>query len=824
MLLPTKYTIPTNIRSYGVFLFLCLSAAVQAAEFPKPAREFIELRCIECHDASSKKGGLNFDELSTRLDDAAAEAKWTLIYDRVRQGEMPPKTETSTPVAEREAFIESLGALLREHDAARQAESGRVVLRRLNRVEYENTVHDLLGINIPLAEYLPEDGTASGFDNVATALRLSATQIESYLTAAEKSLDVALNFGPRPKLKKLRMSYLDLPNIKENLAKPTGSLSKNGDRHHQYCRALPDALVMFHNEYYGGSLLRESRTEAAGLYRIRLSGYAYQSTGQPTVVVKLMGTNFARNWLIAAFDLKPDDPRVMEVTIRMNEGELLYLSAAGCDFAPDGSHVQDIGGEKFTGTGMAIQWIEIEGPLLDSWPPASLQRLYGDIPVKLSDNRLPNGRWYELDVANPVEAVREVITKFAGRAFRRPVTDDDAARYTQLAETALAEGATFENSIFRAAKAILSAPEFHFLQENQGRLDDYALAARLSYFLWSTSPDDELLQLSAQGKLHESATLRAQTERLLNSPKSQAFTRNFCGQWLNLRAIKATMPDRQLYPEYDELLEAAMVRETESFFNELLDNNLSVTNFIDSDFAMLNRRIAEHYGIPNVIGEEFRKVQLSEGSHRGGVMTQASILKVTANGTLSSPVTRGAWVLKRILGRTLQPPPPDAGGIEPDTRGATTIREQLEKHRRLVSCAGCHKFMDPPGFALESYDVIGGWREFYRTTQGQGERAIDPLTKRHLEYRKGPPVDPSGELADGRSFAGMDQLKKLLLDQREMIAENVVNNLVTYATGAEVTFADRTETQAILQRARPQDYGLRGLVHEVVQSALFQTK
>ncbi len=812
-----------NSRSISIIAILLFPTCSIAAELPQPARAFIKSHCSDCHDAESKKGGLNLESLSTQLDEAPNEAKWILVFDRVNNGEMPPKDVTQPSAAERDALVKSLGGFLSEHDAARHAKTGRVPWRRLNRVEYENTLHDLLAIDVPLAGLLPEDGSAHGFDNVSEALRLSATQIESYLTAVEKALDAAVNLSSRPKFKKQRFSYLDQPQIKEQLAKPTGSLNKDGSRFQQNYRALPDALVIFPNETFGGTQLRETRADVTGIYRVRLSGYAYQSTGRPTVVARLMATNFARTRLAAAFDLPIDQPRIAEITLRMEEGEFFYMSAAGSDFAPDGTHVQDIGGEKFTGTGMAIQWVETEGPLLESWPPASVHRVFGDLAVKALEKRQGN-REYEVVVVNPAEDAERVITQFATRAFRRPVGPEGTARYVQLAQQALEEGTGFENALRRAYKAILVSPEFLFLREPVGKLDDYALASRLSYFLWSTMPDDDLLKLAAEGKLHEPATLRAQTERLLSSPKAQAFTRNFCGQWLNLRAIKATTPDRQLYPEFDELLEAAMVDETESFFNELLHNNLSVTNLIDSDFAMLNRRLAEHYGIPNVTGEEFRKVQLPEGSHRGGVMTQASILKVTANGTLSSPVTRGAWVLKRILGRVLQPPPPDAGGIEPDTRGATTIREQLEKHRRSVSCAGCHKFMDPPGFALESYDVIGGWREFYRTTQGQGERAIDPLTKRHLEYRKGLQVDASGELADGRSFANMDQLKKLLLDQREAIAENVANNLVTFATGAAVTFADRAEIQAILQRARPEDYGLRGLVHEIVQSTLFQTK
>ncbi len=256
----------------------------------------------------------------------------------------------------------------------------------------------------------------------------------------------------------------------------------------------------------------------------------------------------------------------------------------------------------------------------------------------------------------------------------------------------------------------------------------------------------------------------------------------------------------------------------------MLRSDLGIPTLIDSDFAMLNRRLGELYGIPGVVGEQMRKVPLPPGSHRGGVLTQASILKITANGTLSSPVLRGNWVLKRILGRQTQPPPADAGSIEPDTRGATTIREQLAKHRRSATCNACHQYMDPPGFALESYDVIGGWRETYRT-QGKGEQAFDPLTHQKIwSYHIGAPVDPKGELADGQTFQNIDDFKKLLLVQQEQIARNLVNNLVAYSTGAGVTFSDRKCVQEILDKAKPQSYGLRTLIHELVQSSLFQSK
>ena len=620
-----------RFRIFAIAAFLFVSAIAPAAELPKPARAFIEARCSDCHDADTKKGGLDLDSLSTQLDDPAVEARWTLAFDRVLWGEMPPKKKEQPPKIEREVFLRSLGGLLVQHDVARREKTGRVVLRRLNRVEYENTLHELLAIDLPLAALLPEDASSHGFDNVSDGLRLSSSQIEGYLLAADKALDAAIQFGPKLEVKKQRFSYLDLPHIKAHLAKPTEPEKK--DRHYQQFRALPDALVIFPTETFGGTFLRDARANVAGNYRIRLSAYAYQSTGTPAVVAKVMVTNFVLSRMAASFDLPPDKPRVAEVTARMEEGEILALSSTGSD-SPDGKHVQDVGAEKFTGSGMAVQWVEVEGPL----------------------------------------------------------------------------------------------------------------------------PNEELLRVAAAGKLHEAATLRAQTERLLASPKADAFTRNFCGQWLNLRAIDATTPDRTLYPEFDALLRDAMVRETESFFDEVLRRNLGIATLLDSNFAMLNRRLAEHYGIPGVQGDEFRKVALPPGSHRGGLLTQASILKVTANGTLSSPVVRGAWVLKRILGRELSPPPADAGSIEPDTRGATTIREQLAKHRRSESCAACHQYMDPPGFALESYDVIGGWRTAYRT-QGKGEPIADPLTHRNYEYRRGAPVDASGELADGRTFADLDGLK-----------------------------------------------------------------
>jgi hypothetical protein len=334
-------------------------------------------------------------------------------------------------------------------------------------------------------------------------------------------------------------------------------------------------------------------------------------------------------------------------------------------------------------------------------------------------------------------------------------------------------------------------------------------------------PDDELLTLAEQGKLAQPDTLRRQVERMLNHPKAAAFTENFVGQWLGLRDIDFTEPSHILYPEFDDMLKVSIVRETELFFSELVKHDLSLTNFVASDFTMLNGRLAKHYGIPGVDGWEFRKVSLPPQSHRGGVLTMASVLKVTANGTITSPVIRGAWVMDRILGTPPPKPPADVPAVEPDIRGATTIREQLAKHRQIESCAACHAKIDPPGFALESFDVIGGWRENYRTS---GHGAPVTVDGRRMPYHKGKQVDPADVLADGRKFKDIDELKHLLLADKDQLARALTEKLVTYATGAPPTAADKPEVETIVAKARQKNYGLRTLVHEIVQSALLRTK
>jgi hypothetical protein len=529
------------------------------------------------------------------------------------------------------------------------------------------------------------------------------------------------------------------------------------------------------------------------------------------------GMGGAKAHLVAYFDAPPDEPKVFEFIDQMEPRTTITLLPYGLASA---QAVDKVGADEWTEPGLAVDWLEVEGPLNETWPPESHRRIFGDMaqgkaPIYNQSTRV------EVVSSDPAADADRILRAFARRAFRRSVTDADVQPYTALVAARLAESPSFEQAIRVGLQAILTAPEFLFLREKPGRLDDFALASRLSYFLWSSTPDEELLALAESGKLSQKETLRAQAERMLASRKAIALRENFLSQWLGLREIDATNPSQILYPDFDDMLKASMIREAELFFTEVLEKNLSLTNFVASDFTMLNGRLAKLYGIPGVDGWDFRKVTLPPDSHRGGFLTMACVLKVTANGTATSPVTRGAWVLDRILGTPPARPPENVAQLVPDIRGATTMREQLAKHRQLESCAGCHVKIDPPGFALESFDVIGGWRDHYRTS-GNGKPVM--LDGRKMRYLEGPKVDPADALADGRAFQNIDDFKQLLLEEKDQITRGLTVKLLTYATGAAPEKSDRSKVSAIVAEARGQDYGFRSLIHDIVQSELFRTK
>jgi mono/diheme cytochrome c family protein len=781
-------------------------------------RPFLARHCLECHGGEKPRGDLRLDRLPPDFESEANRERWQAVHKRLVAGEMPPKGRPRPPVGD----VQSLTAWIDANVAAastRRAGEGRAVLRRLGRVEYENTVRDLLGIDLELKELLPPDTPAFGFDNVGEALHVSSFLMERYLEAADKALSVAIANGPQPPLVKKCYSLKDERHVKVT--------TENVFRH------IDDSLVMFSSSAWQGITVSQFYPPDRGRYRIRVSASAFQSAGKPVTFrvdagPMLMGS---KNHLVGYFDVPPDKPTTVEFVGHFEARDHIRILPYGLASA---QAVHKIGADKYDGPGLAVQWVEVEGPLHDTWPPESHRRIFGDLPQKSSPGYNVRNR-VEVVSDQPEADAERVLRAFARRAFRQTVTDEDIKPFVALFKAKLDAMYSFERAMRVGLSAILLSPEFLFLREKPGKLDDFALASRLSYFLWSTMPDEELLALSEQKKLSDTDTLRNQVERMLNNPKAEAFTENFVGQWLGLRDIDFTEPSHILYPEFDAMLKESMVRETELFFTEVLTLDLSLTNFVASDFTMLNGRLAKHYGIPlppappagnqaRVKGYwDFRKVKLplSPRSHRGGVLTMASVLKVTANGTTTSPVLRGAWVLDRILGTPPPRPPADVPALEPDIRGATTIREQLAKHRQVDACASCHAKIDPPGFALESFDVIGGWREYYRTS-GRGKQVS--LDGRRMPYLEGPKVDPSDVLADGQEFKDIDEFKQLLLKDRDQLARALTAKLVTYATGAAPAAADHPEIEAIVAKVREKNYGLRALVHEIVQSQLFQNK
>jgi hypothetical protein len=404
------------------------------------------------------------------------------------------------------------------------------------------------------------------------------------------------------------------------------------------------------------------------------------------------------------------------------------------------------------------------------------------------------------------------------------LSEREVDSFVSIYKDARALGEDFTEAMILSFASVLCAPDFLYLENQAGDLDDRELAVRLSYFLWNGPPDAELLK---QKKLSRNPALEKQVERLLRDDRSNRFLYSFLDYWLDLKEINATTPDAELYPDYylDDMLTESSIRETRLFFRELLDNDLPVRNLIDSDFSFINERLADHYGLPHFEGVEPRRFALPADSLRGGLLTQASVMRVTANGTTTSPVLRGAWIMKRIMGVEIPPPPSGVAAIEPDTRGATTIREQLDKHREVQSCNSCHAKFDPVGFALESFDVAGGWQDRYRAVNEEGEPAVGFGKNGHLFiYRYAQPVDCAGELADGRTFSDIQALKDLLITEDRQIARNLVNRLIVYATGAPVSFADRIEVEKILDKCEKNSFGMKSLIHGVVQSELFKIK
>jgi hypothetical protein len=794
-----------------LWFLLLISPSVFAA---LPAiQPFLDQNCMDCHDAEMKKGGLDLAALSTDGADAGALKKWVRVFDRVAAGEMPPaKKKQPSPDAVQD-FMAALGGDLVTKSNAQKG----TVLRRLNRREYQNTINDLLGVKVNVIDSLPEDGRAHGFDNIGEALSISGIQMLRYMEAAELALNAALFEEMRPETT-LQRATLESDRNKDNLGK-------------HWLKREDGSIVVFNNGGFPSTVIPNLRAKQAGTYKLRVTGYGYQIE-EPVVFALITGSfNFrnADNVTHSFHELPVGKPGTVEVTLHLDANKGIWISPQGLNGADGHSPIKD-GPANYPGEGMAFQEVTLEGPIVSDWPPRGQTMLLGGAKLRQLPHGLPNSQaWrarspdfkhkYTADSADPTGDSRKLLPAFITAAFRRPATASDIEPYLKLFDAEFAESSDFLAAMRTAAIAVLCSPEFLFLKEPAGKLNELQLATRLSFFLTRSTPDAELLA----AKLTQPEVLRAQTERLLKSATLERFVADFTDGWLNLREIEFTTPDKQLYPEYDELLLDSMLRETRGFITELIESNLSVSNIVQSDFAMLNKRLARHYGLPDVSGVELQKIKLAPDSHRGGVLTQASVLKVSANGTNTSPVVRGVFVMDRILGQEPPPPPPGVPGVEPDIRGANTLRELLDKHRNMESCNGCHRVIDPPGFALESYDVIGGWRERFRSID-KGEPVKLAVEGRKVRYRLGPPVDAAGELTTGSKFANMAEFQKLLLAGQDRVAHCIAEKLLIFASGRPMGFSDRSEIEKLVAQSKAKGHGLRDLIHAVVQSEVFRSK
>jgi hypothetical protein len=766
---------------------------------------FMKEHCFKCHGPEKQKGKLRFDSLGAPSAGGEDGETWLRVLEALEAGDMPPEDEEQPDAKVLGEVVKSLGKSLAETTELP------IGLRRLNRTEYEYTVQDLLGIETPLRELLPEDSSVDGFDNVTDGLGISSVLMERYLEAADVAFQSTIRrFAPLP-AETRRLMVMEREDNIDSVAKKKGGVIE-----------VEGSLVKF-TPGWPPVRVDEVHPIEDGRYRCRIAVWPYQAGGRTLSAAIYVGPLFGdgKRRFMGMFDVTgtPEEPRVIEFEADFKEGETMHIVPW---IYPEHVTWRDTH-EKQPGIGVA--WAETHGPLNQDFPSEAQERLFGkgeSLSMKQYQThwmRHRKGVWlHEVDSTTSEADAERIIREFMDRAFRRPLEKETADPFVNLTLERLKKGRTFEQAVRAGVSAVLCAPQFLLLNREEV-VDDYTIASRLSYFLWSSMPDEELLQLAAEGKLGDAKVRGAQVERMLKSPKRERFVKNFTGQWLDLREIEFTSPSTKLYPEFDALLQESMIRETEGFFRHVLDEDLSVMNFVDSDFAFLNERMAKHYEIEGVTGHEHsRVVKLPEDSIRGGVMAQASVLKVTANGTTTSPVLRGVWLLDHLLDRPVPPPPPGIPAVEPDIRGATTFREQLAKHSSDTSCARCHQHIDPPGFALERFDPIGGERTWYRSL-GEGKKI-----SKSKPYTIGLDVQSDGVMTDGTKFQDFREFRALLMKRENQIARGIAGKLLVYGTGRPLTIADRESVEAVVKAAQEKDLGLRAMIHAVVESPMFHRR
>ena len=743
------------------------SSSHSAESFNKAVRPLFEGHCIECHGGEAPEAKLALDRLIESPAVAKNQKTWKRVLDMLSAGAMPPD-ESPRPAEEQyAAAIAWIGSQLDAAVRSLPPDPGRVTARRLNRVEYNNTIRDLLGVDFHPADDFPADDVGYGFDNIGDVLSLPPMLMEKYLAAAEKIVQrVIVAETPQPKTRHLEAEQFD---IRSGGGKPSGE------------------VYAFFSD---GAMATELDFSATGDYVFRIRAFGALAGDEPPKMPLEVDDQELRRFDVEATS---DHPRVYEHRARIERGRhRLKLGFVNDYYSPDDPD------QNNRDRNLYIDYVEVDGPYNGETPPIS------EVQRRTIGVRPTGDDWSE--------AARRVLRPLARRAFRRPVSDAEVDRFAALVNMAHRQGDSFERGIQLALEAILVSPHFLFRIEHDPdpldarrihKITPHELATRLSYFLWSSTPDDQLLRLADDGMLRVSDVLEAETRRMLADPKAAALVRNLAGQWLQLRNLDRVSPDPKRFPDFDDRLRQAMRRETELFFADIMREDRSVLNLIDADFTYLNERLAGHYGIAGVEGENFRRVKLDD-PNRGGVLTQASVLTITSNPTRTSPVKRGKWVLENLLASPIPPPPPGVPKLDEGAEAVTaaSLRQRMQQHRKNPTCASCHAMMDPLGFGLENFDAVGAWR----TQDGKF------------------PIDASGVLPDGRSFSGPAELKKILLARRDDFCRCMSEKMLTYALGRGLEPYDHRTVERITRKLAEHEYRFSSLVIAVVQSDPFQMR
>ncbi|MEZ6088524.1 MAG: DUF1592 domain-containing protein [Pirellulaceae bacterium] len=830
-----------TIRTYLLLLFW--TSTSNGAELPEPLAERIQQTCLDCHQGDSAEAGLDLSSLAFTLEDRNLRDRWILIHDRIQANQMPPDPD-ALPDEDRRKLLDVLGDALRRADRADVIANGRGPLRRLTREEYQQNLRDVLRLpSLDIRDMLPEDRVVHRLNKTAAALDMSHVQLTAYLDAAEVALRQAAVSGLEPPpVTKYRAVGTQLFSATSTFGEREAMFFAKdnkavGGKELDDLQDDPEIeLALFrsaHWPYFGYP--RGFVARLPGEYRVRFSargvlqteGYQLQPATVPLPMTfrarKPSGPDVSGDvrGTGGMIDIHPE-PRVYETTIRLLPTETFEYSLLGLP-VPLARNVNGgpptyryppfpEGGQP----GVAFQWLEVEGPLPpESWPPPSHRVLFDTLGADVSSE-------------NPIEDAHRLLRRFVDHAARAPVSDEALERFEQLIVHRLDQGSSFAEAMLAGYKAFLCSSHFLYLPEpsagtSQALHDHYAIASRLSHFLTNTRPDAELMKLATAGMLRDAETLHRETDRLINSPGFGRFVENFTNYWLDLRNIRRDEPDIRLYPEYrfDDYLIESMERETRAFFAAMFHDNLPASVVADANFVFANDRLSRHYGMEPLRGSTLRKIDLHDDSPYGGLLTQAAIMKVTANGTSTSPVVRGAWVMERLFGQPPPPPPASVPAVEPDIRGANTIRELLELHTNSATCAACHARFDPVGLALENFDILGGWRTRYRgTVTGERITGID-RAGHDFVYTIAEPIDAGGRLLDGRLFGDIHELKTLLLNDQRQLARNLLQQFTLYATGTPVRFSDRDEIESILDKCQKDRYRVRDLVGTLIQSGIF---